>query len=80
MVNAVNANSTSSEGIPPVASPCIRHCTLNDQDVCIGCGRTLADIVGWTRMSDAEKAQCVAQAAERVRSGRFTVDGGLDHL
>lgn len=71
MVDTVNANSTSPAGIPPVASPCIRHCTLNDQDVCIGCGRTLADITGWTKMTEPEKAQCVARAAERVRTGQL---------
>ncbi|MBI5926608.1 MAG: DUF1289 domain-containing protein [Aquabacterium sp.] len=46
----------------PVASPCVRLCTLNAQDVCVGCGRTLADITGWTKMSEAEKQACVAQA------------------
>ncbi|MDE2593465.1 MAG: DUF1289 domain-containing protein [Burkholderiales bacterium] len=71
MNNAANTHATLPEGTPPVASPCIRHCTLNDQDVCVGCGRTLADIVGWTKMSEAEKALCVARAAERVRSGRW---------
>lgn len=53
----------------PVASPCVRRCTLNDQDVCVGCGRTLADIVGWTQMPESEKALCVARAAERLRTG-----------
>ncbi|MGC4061563.1 MAG: DUF1289 domain-containing protein [Aquabacterium sp.] len=45
----------------------MRNCTLNDQDVCLGCGRTLADITGWTKMSEPEKAECVTQA--RVRLG-----------
>ncbi|HEX5357173.1 MAG TPA: DUF1289 domain-containing protein [Aquabacterium sp.] len=56
--------STSSSGaLPsPCPSPCVRLCTLNEQDVCLGCGRTLVDITGWTRMSDADKQACVAQA------------------
>lgn len=45
----------------PCPSPCVRNCTLNDQDVCLGCGRTLDDITGWTKMSDDEKAACVAR-------------------
>ncbi|RTL28609.1 MAG: DUF1289 domain-containing protein [Burkholderiales bacterium] len=45
----------------PCASPCVRLCTLNEADVCVGCGRTLADITGWTKMSEADKAACVAR-------------------
>ena len=41
---------------PPVASPCNRICTLNDDGVCLGCGRTLDDIVDVTTFStDPEK-------------------------
>lgn len=36
-------------------TPCIRHCTLNEQDVCVGCKRTLQEIMGWTAMTDAER-------------------------
>nr|WP_254619459.1 DUF1289 domain-containing protein [Vibrio metschnikovii] len=25
-------------------SPCVRHCCLDDKDICIGCGRTLDEI------------------------------------
>lgn len=57
--------------LPTVPSPCIRHCTLNDEDVCVGCGRTLADITGWTKMSEQEKAACVERAQARLRDGRL---------
>jgi predicted Fe-S protein YdhL (DUF1289 family) len=50
----------------PVASPCVRLCTLDHDDVCLGCGRTLADITGWTKMSEPDKAACVARARERL--------------
>ena len=53
-------------GHPAVASPCVRMCTLDDDDVCVGCGRTLDDITGWTSMSDPDKAACVARARERL--------------
>jgi predicted Fe-S protein YdhL (DUF1289 family) len=35
-------------------SPCIRKCGVVDGR-CTGCGRTLAEISGWTHMSDAER-------------------------
>ena len=58
---------------PPTAtpSPCVRLCTLNDDDVCVGCGRTLQDIIGWTKMSEAEKQACVDRARDTlIRLGR----------
>jgi len=52
---------------PPVASPCNRICTLNDDGVCLGCGRTLDDITRWGSMPEADKAACVARAQDRLR-------------
>jgi uncharacterized protein len=31
----------------PIQSPCIRNCCLNDDDICLGCFRSLEEIVGW---------------------------------
>lgn len=53
---------------PAVISPCVRLCTLDEADVCVGCGRTLADITSWTKMPDADKAACVAQARARLQA------------
>lgn len=60
------ARPSADPGHVAVASPCVRMCTLDDNDVCVGCGRTLADITGWTRMSEPDKAACVARARERL--------------
>ena len=51
---------------PGVASPCIRSCCLDDDDVCLGCGRSLDEIVGWNEASDDEKAAIVARGRERI--------------
>ncbi|MEK8088075.1 DUF1289 domain-containing protein [Aquabacterium sp. A3] len=63
-----------------VPSPCRRLCTLNEQDVCVGCGRTLTDITGWTAMSDEEQRACVARARARVQQlrPRWAPDAGGD--
>ena len=50
-----------------VPSPSRRLGTLNEQDVCVGCGRTLADITGWTTMTDDEQRACVERARSRVQ-------------
>jgi len=40
-----------------IESPCNKVCTLDPISAsCIGCGRTLAEIGAWSRMSDAERA------------------------
>ena len=38
-----------------VESPCVSVCTLDENDICEGCGRTLPEIMGWTRMTESEK-------------------------
>lgn len=48
-----------------VQSPCVRSCCLDDQDICLGCGRTLDEIRRWSEMSTAEKYATVSRSAER---------------
>ncbi|HEX6999182.1 MAG TPA: DUF1289 domain-containing protein [Gammaproteobacteria bacterium] len=52
------------------ASPCVRNCCLDDDNVCIGCGRALAEIVGWARASEEEKRAILARAADRREQRR----------
>jgi predicted Fe-S protein YdhL (DUF1289 family) len=54
-----------------VVSPCVRQCTLNEQDFCMGCGRALADITAWMAMSDEDKTACIERGrANLARIGR----------
>ena len=50
----------------PLASPCVRNCCLDEENVCMGCGRSLAEIVRWGNASDDEKRAILA--ASRARS------------
>jgi len=50
-------------------SPCIEVCALDDNQVCIGCGRTVDEVVTWTRLTDAQKWAVLARSTER-RSAR----------
>ncbi|MGJ0513961.1 DUF1289 domain-containing protein [Methylocystis sp.] len=52
-----------------VDSPCVKICELDQDGVCAGCGRTRAEIAGWTSMSEAQKAK-VVELAEQRRSAR----------
>ena len=38
-----------------VSTPCVRVCVIDQaRRLCEGCGRTLAEIAGWSRMTEAE--------------------------
>jgi predicted Fe-S protein YdhL (DUF1289 family) len=52
----------------PLASPCVRLCCLDDDDVCMGCGRLLGEIVRWGTTTDADKAAILERSRERLRS------------
>lgn len=54
--------------IPPptvIDSPCIRNCCLDDDDICLGCGRSLSEITRWSTTTNANKQIILAAAAER---------------
>jgi predicted Fe-S protein YdhL (DUF1289 family) len=50
----------------PLASPCVRNCCLDDDNVCMGCGRTLHEIVAWGTCSNADKATILTRSRERL--------------
>lgn len=57
-----------------VASPCTRRCCLDAQDVCLGCGRRLQDILRWQEAGDDERRRINAEAALR-RTAREAGNG-----
>ncbi|HEY5716918.1 MAG TPA: DUF1289 domain-containing protein [Motiliproteus sp.] len=44
------------------ASPCIRHCCLDEADICLGCYRSLAEILQWGE-ADAHQRQTILDRA-----------------
>lgn len=50
-----------------VESPCVRNCCLNEEDVCLGCGRSLQEITRWSVSSNADKQKTLDTAIERKR-------------
>jgi predicted Fe-S protein YdhL (DUF1289 family) len=50
-----------------VASPCIKICKYRPNDnVCVGCGRTDAEITDWMFLSNAEKQQVIEYSTQRL--------------
>lgn len=52
----------------PVASPCVQICALDDEDICIGCQRSAAEITHWSRMADGERRQVLVRCHERAEA------------
>lgn len=52
----------------PIATPCVKVCIVDGASGwCLGCGRTLAEIAGWTRLSDDERAAVMASLPARLK-------------
>ncbi|WP_082768727.1 DUF1289 domain-containing protein [Paraglaciecola hydrolytica] len=48
-----------------IESPCIRNCCLNNEDVCLGCFRTLNEILQWSELSSETKQQVLTNCLTR---------------
>lgn len=46
----------------PVPSPCTNVCVL-DGTICTGCGRTIEEVVNWSRLSDEQKKAVLKRVA-----------------
>ncbi|WP_090198386.1 DUF1289 domain-containing protein [Pseudomonas pohangensis] len=55
----------SSSWTETQASPCVRNCCLDDEDICLGCGRSLGEILEWSAAGDARRRAIRAIAAAR---------------
>jgi uncharacterized protein len=54
----------------PIASPCIRNCCLDENDICLGCYRSITEITGWSKASEDEKAEIIHQCRLREQDRR----------
>jgi predicted Fe-S protein YdhL (DUF1289 family) len=61
-----------------VASPCVRFCTFDPATgICVGCGRTLREILDRRRYSDKERLALLEELSRRVRALRPRADSGF---
>lgn len=54
-----------------IESPCVRNCCLDDNDVCMGCFRTLDEIKDWQMASDAAKQSILLLCQQRRSTSRL---------
>ncbi len=70
-----SANEIGAQPERP-ASPCVRVCMLEEtRRRCVGCHRTIDEIVAWRQMTAAEQWAVVSQLPERAAQAT-SVTGG----
>ncbi len=48
-------------------SPCIRSCCLDENDICLGCFRSMQEIMQWTNISEEQKKQILNKVELRKK-------------
>ena len=50
-----------------VESPCVKNCCLDDNDICLGCFRSLSEITSWG-LADNQTRKKILQKVEQRRA------------
>ncbi|WP_245573956.1 DUF1289 domain-containing protein [Neptunomonas japonica] len=58
-------------------SPCIRQCCLDEQDICLGCSRSLQEILDWTKVTEKERAAVLVRAQLRKEQRNQAIKSGF---
>jgi uncharacterized protein len=57
--------------VPNVSTPCVNVCVIEPLSaLCIGCGRTAAEITAWSTMSEPERIAVMAELGQRLTDAR----------
>ena len=55
-----------------IQTPCVRNCCLDENDICLGCYRSISEIIAWGAASEAERSEilvkCRMRCEERHRN------------
>ena len=62
---------------PLISTPCVQVCVIDPLSaLCIGCGRTLAEIAAWGAMNETERLSVMAGLGERLARARSRASRG----
>jgi predicted Fe-S protein YdhL (DUF1289 family) len=54
---------------PCIETPCTKICTIDSIDgLCVGCGRTIAEIAGWAALPPDERRRVMTALPGRLRA------------
>jgi predicted Fe-S protein YdhL (DUF1289 family) len=48
-----------------VESPCVRNCCLDQHDICLGCSRSITEILVWSEASAKERSEIIELTLQR---------------
>ncbi len=57
--------ATSATDGEAVESPCVRLCTLDQDDICVGCFRSIDEICAWGGAANDQRRKILKNAAAR---------------
>jgi predicted Fe-S protein YdhL (DUF1289 family) len=63
---AMQLISTENISTNSQSNPCKRNCCLNDDRVCLGCGRSLPEILEWHHADNSRQQKIKMAAQERL--------------
>ena len=53
-----------------ILSPCISDCRINEYNICMGCGRTIEQIVQWSSYEDDEREKIIKNLEKKDWPGK----------
>jgi predicted Fe-S protein YdhL (DUF1289 family) len=67
--------ATDANRLGALQSPCIDNCCLDENDICLGCGRSMQEIINWSKLTDSERNTVLAlcQARQEQRAQKLLV-------
>ncbi len=61
----------TSDPLETISSPCVSNCCLNEEDICLGCFRSLDEILQWRAISDQQRQTLIVLAQAREAEYRL---------
>jgi predicted Fe-S protein YdhL (DUF1289 family) len=63
--------------MPSIESPCLKVCAVDPRSgLCLGCGRSLAEIGRWTAFSASDRRRVMAELPRRLAALRAPAEAG----
>lgn len=50
-----------------IKSPCIDKCKYDEDNICMGCHRTMHEIVNWSDFSDDKKVEIIKRVEKKMK-------------
>lgn len=55
-----------TDEVENIESPCVRNCCLDQDDICLGCHRSLSEIIAWGSANNEARELILLHAQKRA--------------